>query len=40
MRTALLLSVAALGALALSGCSKAAADDPLTGTSWQLRGID
>ena len=37
---ALLAVVGAAAALTASGCGSAAAADPLTGTSWQLIGID
>ncbi|MEI7915429.1 MAG: META domain-containing protein [Mycobacteriaceae bacterium] len=38
MRTTLVLGTAL--ALTAAGCAAAAASDPLTGTSWQLLGID
>ncbi len=40
MRTALLLGATALSVLSLAGCGQAAATDPLTGTTWQLVGIE
>lgn len=40
MFTARVLAITALAALSAAGCGSAAAADPLTGTSWQLTGIE
>ena len=41
MRTLTVVTLAAVAALSMSGCgAKAAATDPLTGTTWQLTSIE